>query len=184
MRRLAVGDIMTRNFVSVGPLTNLLDCAKKLVKERLNTLLIVEKSRLLGILTSRDILWALIKKININLKEIRAIDVATKKVAVIKPSADMSQALDKMKILNFRRLPVLSKGNIIGVITLKDILRVEPSLYSELGELARIREEEKKLSYMKEVYPLEGLCENCGAFAEILKVDNKLLCQDCRDELY
>ena len=184
MRRIAVGEIMTRNFVSVNPQTNLLKCSKEMVKNRVTSLIIKENMRLKGILTSTDILWAITKKPGLNLKEVNAIDVATRKVAVIKPSSDIGQALRKMKVYNFRRLPVLSKGEIIGVITLKDILRISPDLYSELGELGEIREESRKLKQTEAKWPSEGLCENCGAFSELLKVYDQLLCPDCREELY
>lgn len=184
MQRIAVGDVMTKNFVSVAPSDDLLLCAKQLVKNNVSSLLVVEQNSLKGILTSDDILWAITKKQNLNLKEVRAIDIATRKVAVIKPSADIMQAFEKMKSLDFRRLPVLSKGNVIGVITLKDILRVDPSLYADSGELFNLREEERKLTEAKKKWPLEGFCDNCGAFSNLLKVYNKVLCADCREELF
>ena len=184
MRRIAVGDVMTKNFVSVDYNTNLLKCAKELVKKRVSGLLLTDKKTLKGILTSTDILWAITKKSNIDLKEVKAMDIATRKVAVIKPSADIDQALKKMKALNFRRLPVLLRGKLIGVITLKDILRIEPSLYTETGEFFQVREEQRKLRETKEKWPLEGFCDNCGAFSSLLKVSGKLLCPDCREELF
>jgi len=184
MRRISVGDVMARSYISVKPDTDLLKCAKEIVKNKVNNLIVKEKNILRGILTSRDILWAITKKPSLNLKEIRAIDISVRKVAVIKPSADISQALAKMRNLNFRRLPVLSKGQIIGVITLKDIFRVDPSLYTEAGELNRIREEERKLKQSNEEWPTVGLCDNCGAFSELLKVNRVVICADCRDDLY
>ena len=162
MRRIAVGDIMTRNIISCGPSSTLYDCAKTMAKERINTILITKNKRLLGIITARDILWIITKK----------------------PSADISQAISKMRSLSFRRLPVLLRGEVIGMITLKDILSVDPSLYSETSELMEIREAERKLKDSNVPWPLEGFCDNCGAFSNLLKVGPKLLCVDCREELY
>ncbi len=184
MQRISVGDIMTRNFSSVYPEEDLLSCSKKMVKEDVNSLIIKKENKLVGIITAKDILWAITKKPNLNLKEVKALEISTKKIAVIKPSADINQALQKMKEYNFRRLPVLSNGEIIGVITLKDILRIDPSLYSETGELVKIREEEIKLKQKNAEWSSEGLCDNCGAFSELLKVDNRLICPDCREEMY
>jgi len=184
MRKVAVGDIMTINFVSAAPNASVFECAKKLVKNKVNSILIVQENKLKGIVTSTDILLTVTKRHHPNLKKIRAIEIATKNVAVIRPSSDIIQALEKMRTYNFRRLPVLSKGELIGVITLKDILKVDPSLYSETGELAQIREEEIKLKRANKNWPLEGLCENCGALSELLRVDSLSLCEDCRVELY
>jgi len=184
-KRIAVGDAMTRNFVSVSPNTNLLKCARDMVKNRVNSLLISDDNKLSGIITARDILWTITKKPSIKLDEMIVSEIATKKIAVIKPSADISEALNKMKLYGFRRLPVLLKGKLVGIITLKDILRIDPGLYNQLGELAQIREETEKLKKTSRYsWPIEDLCHECGTFAELLKVEGRLLCSDCREELY
>jgi len=185
MRRISVGDVMTKKIISAKPSSSLHECSKLMAKERINSLLITEGNKLIGILTARDILWAITKKSSLDLKKIGVLTIAQKKLAVIKPSADISQALRKMQALNFRRLPVLSHGVVIGIITLKDILAIEPELYSETRALMdEIREEERKFKQANIPYPLEGLCENCGALSELLKVEGNLLCTDCREELY
>jgi len=184
MKRIAVGDVMTRNFISVTPETNLLQSAKIMVKKRVSGVPVVKDKRLLGMLTQGDILWAITKKHRLNLKEVKAIDIATRKIAVVKPSADLTQAFEKMRNLGLRRLPVMSKGDIVGMLTLKDILLIEPSLYGETNELGELREWEEKLKKAKRAWPLEGLCEECGAFSELLSVEGRLLCPDCCDELH
>src|SRR3989338_71530 len=185
MRKISVGDVMTRNFISAKPSDSLHTCAKYMAKERVNSLVIKENKRLVGILTARDILWILKKKSKADLKKIKASDISTKKLAVIKPSADISQALQKMRALNFRRLPVLSKGELIGVVTLKDILAIEPQLYAEMRPLMdEVREHERKIAQTESEWPLEGMCENCGVFSDLLKVEGQLLCPDCREEIY
>ena len=185
-KRVAVGDIMTRNLITVRPNTNLHTCAKKLIKQKVNTLLITKNGKLLGILTARDILWAVIKKSGKNLRDVEVMDIATRKVAVIKPSADINQAFQKMKKFGFRRLPVLSRGNLVGMLTLKDILRVDPSLYNEVGSLFYVREETQKLRKLHEQLEseIEGQCDECGDFTILTKNEGKLICQNCVDALY
>lgn len=184
MRRISVGDVMTHNFVSLTPKSSLHDCAKKMARERVDSLLITEGKRLIGILTSRDILWAITKKPGLDMKKIRGVDIATRKLAVIKPSADISQAIDKMRASNFRRLPVITNDELIGVVTLKDILAVEPHFYAEIRSLMDVREEDRKLEQTELSPHIEGLCENCGALSDLLRVEGQMLCPDCREELY
>lgn len=184
MRKISVGDVMTRKFVSSKPSATLHECAKKIARERVDSLLITEGTHLVGILTARDILWAITKKPGLDMKKMRGVDIATRKLAVIKPSADISQAIQKMQASNFRRLPVIANSDLIGVVTLKDILAVQPDLYAEMRSLMDVREEDRKLEQADTLYPIEGICENCGALSDLLRVEGNLLCPDCRDELY
>lgn len=183
-KRVAVGDVMTRHFASVSPETNLLSCARECVKQKVNSLVLVNGRKLVGILTQRDILWAITKKPGLDLRKLRAIDVATRKVAVIKPSADIRQAIEKMKKYGFRRLPVMAKGQIVGVITLKDILAIEPAFYANLKDLIEIREESEKLRKASSSETTEGLCEECESYSDLLKVEGRFLCPHCREQLY
>ncbi len=156
---------------------------KRKGKQRLSS----QEKKLYGIITARDILWAIIKKSSQDLKDLKVTDIATKKVAVVKPSADISQALQKMRQYGFRRLPVLSRNELVGMITLKDILRVDPLLYNQLGDLADIREEAEKLRKLaktEEDSLSDGLCEECGALSDLMKFEGRWLCHDCYDELY
>ena len=135
MRKISVGDVMTRKVVSVPGEASLFACSKIMAKHNINSLLIVDGKKLIGILTARDVLKAITKNSNVDLKKTKGIEFASKKIAVIKPSADIAQAIEKMKYLDFRRLPVIANGELVGVITLKDILSIEPHLYAETKHL-------------------------------------------------
>jgi predicted transcriptional regulator len=57
-----VGDIMTRNFISAKPDISVLDAAKLMTKKRVGSLILENKGFLKGIITEKDIIWAMIKK--------------------------------------------------------------------------------------------------------------------------
>lgn len=74
--------------------------------------------------------------------------------------------------------------NVIGFLTLKDVLRIEPSLFETASEIMQIKEESEKLKRMKASENFEeGLCEECGEFGMLYKVDNRMICEDCRDAM-
>jgi CBS domain-containing protein len=184
MRRISVGDVMTRNVITASPESSLHACAKLMAKENISALPVTIKKRLIGIITAGDIFRAITKNPGMDLRKEKCMGLASKKIAVLKPSMDISQAIEKMKSLGFRRLPVISNGELLGVVTLKDILSVEPSLYVETENfMDEIKEAGLKESRSSKEWPLEGLCDNCGAFSELLNVEGKLLCIDCREEL-
>ncbi len=184
MDNILVSDVMTRDPVTVKPDTTLFDCAKEMVKKRVGTLLLAEKKTLVGILSEKDILWALIKKSTQDLSKIKAIEISPKKIATIKPSSTIKEALEKMKKFKFEKLPVIYEGELVGIITARDIFNFQPQLYPELEEFAQIREESQKLKRIKKIKEVhEGVCEECGKYETLYRVHGNLICEDCKDSI-
>ncbi len=177
-----VGDIMTRDFISVEPSASLKKAAEKMIKKRVGSLVLKQDSKLKGLITQRDIIWAITKKTNADLANIKVKDLAKKKVITIRPSADIYEALQKMRKTKYRWLPVTVKGKIVGFLTLKDILRVEPSLF-EIAQSEGIFQIRNKKKKNKKRITKEGLCEECGNFDLLYKIDNKFICESCKDQL-
>ena len=182
---IKVGDVMTRNFIYVKPGTDLKTCAKTMIKKKVGSLIIKnQEDILLGIITEKDIIWALVKKSQNDLGKIYVQDLMKRRVITIKPSADIAEALAKIKKFKVRRLPVLENKKVIGMITLKDILKLDPSLYEMISEIEKIREESKKLKSKRRLAQdmpktKEGACPECGAQGVLYKTDEGYLCESC-----
>jgi len=170
---------MTREPISIKPDTNLLECAKKMVRKRVGSLLLINKKRLVGFISQKDILWALIKKSKRDLSKIKAREISPKKIATVKPTSTIDEAIKKMKKLRFERLPVIHEGKLIGIITIRDILNFNPEIYPELEELVQIREETKKLKRLKKKKPIDGICEECGNRGILSRANGMLVCDSC-----
>jgi len=184
MEEIRVSDVMTRDPIVTKPDTNLLECAKKMVRKRVGSLLLVENKKLVGFISQKDILWALIKKSKADLSKIKAIDISVKKIGTIKPSATIKEAMDKMKKLKFQRLPVIFEGKLVGMLTAKDILNFNPEVYPELEEFAKIREETEKLKRVQKAKQVrEGVCEECGNYDLLYMINGTLLCESCKDNI-
>lgn len=177
-----IGDIMTRNFVSAKPDIPIPDAIKLMAKKRVGSLILIENNNLKGILTEKDIIWALSKKND--LSDVKARDICSKKIITIKPSADINDAIRLMKKSKFRRLPVTLKKRVIGYVTIKDILRIQPELFEIAKESYIIKEHEDKLKRKHAgVEFKEGVCEECGNFDMLYLEDGRLICEGCRDAM-
>ncbi len=182
MKGILVADVMTRNPLTIGINATLLECAKKMVKNKVGSLLVVEHKKLIGIISHSDILWALVKKSKEDLARIKAIDISPRKIATIRPDVTIERAIEKMKKVRFKKLPVLHEKNLVGLVTIKDILNFSPELYPELEEFSRIREETKKLQRIKEAEKTyDGMCEECGSLSTLRRFNGVLLCESCID---
>jgi predicted transcriptional regulator len=165
-----VGDVMVRTFISTDLDVLVLDAIKLMVKKRIGSLIVVDDGYLRGILTEKDIMWALSKKKD--LTGVKVGDICTRKITTIKPSADI---YDAVRLMKFRRLPVTVNKQVIGYLTLKDVLKVQPALFdiAKQGYAAS--------GMMVEETTQEGICEGCENFDLLYRVNGKLVCENCKD---
>lgn len=180
---IKVGDIMTRNFIYVSPETSVIDCSREMIKKHVGSLIIKKGNELLGILTEKDIIAAVVRKHN--LEKLKARDIMSRKVRTITPEKDIYDALILMKKTKFRWLPVAIKKNVIGLLTLKDILRLEPTLFETFRETMDIREERDKIARRAAAshgvtWARLGECEECKAYGMLYNVKNSFLCEECK----
>ena len=177
---IKVGDLMTRNFIHTSPDTNLKDCEKLMVKKRVGSLIIKDNDKLKGILTEKDIIWAVVKKSKNDLKDIKAKDLMKRKVITIKPGADVTDAMTKFKKKKIRRLPVVESGKLIGFLTTKDVLKIDPGLFQMIAKTIKIKEETEKLNRSNITAPRkQGICEECGEFDILYHDEAQWLCDAC-----
>ena len=183
---IKVGDIMTRDLVSVKPNKTIGECAKLMSKEDIGTVLIEDHGKLKGALTEKDIIWALTKKQD--LSNVRVSDIMLRKITTIKPSKDIFEAMLRMKNQKVAWLPVTVRGNVIGMLTINDILKIEPGLFEIASQNWKVREEPEKMDRRrralagKESWIKEGECEDCGAYGILYNIRGKLFCEQCFKE--
>jgi CBS-domain-containing membrane protein len=155
-----------------------------MVRKKVGSLLLVQNKKLVGIIAQEDILWALLKKSRQDLSKIKAIDISPRKIATTRPTLTVKEAFEKMRELKFERLPVISKKELVGIITVKDILNFHPELYPELERFSEIREETEKLKRIKKASNrIEGMCEECGKNDVLFRINGMLICEDCKESI-
>lgn len=175
-----VYDCMTTKPISVTQDTSLEECAKVMAKNHVGALVIKDNHESKGLITEQDIVRKVIAKgINPLTKNVR--DFMEKKLITINPNDDIYDALIKMRDSNIRHLPVVDKGKMVGLLTIKDILKIEPSLFEVVVEKFELREEKRKPG--DRIIQMEAICQGCGAYVEdARKIKGSLLCERCAAE--
>lgn len=178
---IKVGDVMTKRFVSVSPETSIEECAKLITAKHVGSLLVTKNQELRGIATEGDIIRALVKRLDMKGPIAK---VMTKKIMTIAPSKDIYDALVLMKKGKVRWLPVMADKAVIGFLTEKDILKIQPDLFDIAIQHIKIAEEEEKWKRIKAVdeyrWVREGPCSECGVYDLLYKIGNRYLCANCR----
>jgi len=135
----------------------------------------------IGIITERDLVKRVLSK-NLKPDTVTAKEIMTTPLVAIEPDATITDAARRMNRLDIRRLGVIYKGNLVGIISSKDILGVMPELIEIIQEKSRI-EDAARTEEIEEV-PLSGYCDRCDMYSESLKERNgQNICDECRIEL-
>ena len=170
-----VADAMTINPISINPDMTLLECAKIMSEKHVGTV-VVKDWNSLGILTEQDIVRKAVAN-GVDVNE-RVKDFTEKNLIIIAPDADVYDALIKMRDNNIRHLPVVENNEMVGLLTIKDILKIEPELFELIVEKFELKEESRKP--INRIIPTEGICQVCGEYSEKVEETNGVvLCGNC-----
>ncbi len=132
---IPVGEIMVREVVTTTPEENVAGAIKKLVAADVGTLVVIENSKPVGIITRGDILRAIAN--NLDLNKTKIADIMTSPVITAKPDIDIEDIARIMRDNRVKRIPIVDdNGNLVGIVSETDIIRVSPAVY----EIVRERE--------------------------------------------
>lgn len=175
---ISVFDAMTTMPVMAKTDDTIIDCAKIMKKYSVGSLLIKDGKQVVGILTENDFVIKVLVK-GLNPDDTLAGDVMETNLYTIDPKRDLYDAILEMKNNEIRRLPVEQDGKIVGILTMKDILKIQPQLFDLFVERMDLREEKNKpVSDYKKFE--EGVCESCGNWSyKIDDSESMKLCPDC-----
>ncbi|MEM2115816.1 MAG: CBS domain-containing protein [Candidatus Woesearchaeota archaeon] len=167
---LRVKDVMSINPVYTFPETSVRDAARLMAKKDVNSIIIVDnEKRILGIITDEDIVRKVVVN-NLDSELIKCKDIMTVNPFTIDPEKTIEEAIKIMKDLNIRQLPVTKNGILVGMITAKDIIRIQP-------ELLQIFKRED-VEFLK--FEEENFCEMCGKLSkELIVYKSMLICPSC-----
>ena len=181
--RMVVKDIMSSPVVTLDENATSNKVATFMDENDLGCVIVTKAGKPVGIITERDLVIRVLAK-NLVPDAIKAKEIMTAPLVTIQPEATISEAARRMSRLDIRRLGVIYKGNLVGLISSRDILGVMPELIEIIQERTRIEGAAAAEETETEEKPLSGYCDRCGVFSENLKdVNGQNLCEDCRIEL-
>ncbi len=124
---------MTRRVITAGPKLSIREAARRMISWGVRRLPIVEGARLVGILTTVDLIrfFGTSKVFHYmrtnRMDEVLSIpveEIMTEKVLTVAPDTDVGEAAGLMREKECGGLPVVEKSELVGIITEHDMLRV------------------------------------------------------------
>jgi CBS domain-containing protein len=132
----AILDSKGHQIQSVEPDARLSAAIKILGARKIGALLVMDKGRLEGILSERDIVRVLGERGAAVLEE-PVSAVMTRKVINCKQSDTVSAIMEMMTLGKFRHLPVVEDGKVVGLISIGDIVKQRVQEYESEQEALR-----------------------------------------------
>jgi len=182
--RMLVKDVMSSPAVTAPENTSIDKTAQLMSSDRLGCIVVTnKKGKALGIITESDLVSRVLAK-NLTPSKLTAKEVMSTPLITVEPDEILTVTARRMNTLNIRRMGVIYKGNLVGIISSRDILAITPELIETMQEKARIERETGVDEESSESNPSAGYCERCGSWSENLdEIDGTYLCEDCQMDL-
>ena len=117
---VTVRQVMSTGVVTLPGSTPMVEAARHMVRRHIGSVLVVDGAMLSGILTERDVLRAAGKP-----TEMAAEPVSrwmSPEPITCSPDINTEEAAEMMLSGGFRHLPVLEGGELLGIVSLRDVL--------------------------------------------------------------
>jgi CBS domain-containing protein len=116
-----VSNHMATDLLTVEPDARLAEAARRMAQRGVGAVLVLEGERLAGILTERDLLKAVAAGFT---DEARVSDWMTRQPETVEPDESTDHAASLMIHGGFRHLPVMEGGRPVGILSIRDLMRV------------------------------------------------------------
>ncbi|WBO68567.1 CBS domain-containing protein [Streptomyces camelliae] len=132
-----VRDIMTKDLVTVAPLTSVVDVAQLMRREDIGDVLVVEDGHLRGMVTDRDLVVRVMAEGG-NPGDRTVASACSEDLLTVGPGDTVGDVIGLMREHAVRRVPVVEGDRPVGIVSLGD-LAIERDPGSALGDISAAR---------------------------------------------
>jgi len=117
---MSVNDVVVTEVITADSNTAIADVAARMKSENVGSVLVLDESDLVGILTDRDVALSLAD--DPDATDRTAGDVMTEDPVTVAPGASVFELLERMDAAGVRRMPVVEDDSVVGIVALDDVL--------------------------------------------------------------
>ncbi|HEY7399687.1 MAG TPA: CBS domain-containing protein [Actinomycetota bacterium] len=136
---MQVGEIMHTDVKTANAEDTFADVAKVMRLHGISSVVVLDGKKLTGIVTERDIVNLVAAGGDPHNVTV-ALGMTRRDLETVSPKTDIAEAAEHMAARNIRHLPVLDKGSVVGIISIRDLTRwaaEELSGGHEMPDIAR-----------------------------------------------
>jgi CBS domain-containing protein len=148
---LKVEDVMTMDVITIDENATVKEAAEIMDKNEISCLIAARKGKAIGIITERDLLKRIIVESK-NPVKTKVVEVMSSPLEVVAPGTDLEKALRLMFRKKIKKLPVMDKDRIVGLVSLTDIARCQPAIITLLKSFAAAQDTPKSMKKVLDYY--------------------------------
>jgi CBS domain-containing protein len=173
--RVLVREVMNSPVITGSPDESIKEISEKMTAAKVGSVVIVENQVPIGIVTDGDIVTKVVSR-DSTPSQVRAADVMSKPLHIIGSEKEIIEAARAMRRFGIKRLGVSYKRDLVGIISISDILAVTPELFDIISEKTMIMTGQAS---SKPTF-LAGYCDVCNQWSDgMLEIDGKFVCEEC-----
>ena len=122
MAASVVRDIMTKEIVTIDDDSTALETARLMTEKGISSVFIVKYGNPIGIVTERDFIKKICAK-ELTVSQVKVGDIMSKILTTASPDTPIEVAVQRMVNHKIRRLPIMEREKIVGIITVTDLAK-------------------------------------------------------------
>lgn len=124
---IEIRDIMVDKVITTKKDATVKDVVKLMNKHEIGCLVVEENGEPVGIVTERDLLKRVLAKSK-ELRNMKVREIMSEPVLSVTPNVEIEDAAKLMLQNKIKKLPIVEEGKLLGLVTLTDVLRIQPQL--------------------------------------------------------
>ncbi len=134
---LKVEDIMVEEVITVEADETVMRAVKLMNKHEIGCLIVTKSRKPIGIVTERDLLKRVLAGSR-DPEKTRIWEVMSAPLVFVDPNMDIEDTVRFMLKMEIKKLPIVRKGKLLGLVTLTDLVRFQPQVVSILKKLSKL----------------------------------------------
>jgi len=117
-----VKGVMTKPVITIDKSQYVYEAAKMMSSKGIGCIIVMDGKRPVGMATERDILQRVVAR-GLDASNVEMKNIMSKPLIIIKGNTPIVNAAREMQRKNVRHLPIMEKGELVGIVTQRDLLR-------------------------------------------------------------
>ena len=148
---LKVDDVMTMDVITIDENASVKEAADIMNQQGISCLIAVRKGKAIGIITERDLLKRVIVETK-NAKKTKVREIMSSPLEVVAPGTNLESVLRLMFEKKIKKIAVVEKKRLLGLVSLTDIARCQPAIINMLKVFAAAQNTPKSMKKVLDYY--------------------------------